>query len=394
MAVSPDTPVEDVPTPDEIKVLFEPFKLGRYDLSTRVVYAPLTRCRAINTVPVDFTAQYYAERAHKGQFMLTEATLVAANGHGYPNTPGIYTDEQKAAWKPIVEAVKDKGAIFFCQIWHCGRASHSVYNADGSLPVAPSATPVSDGTKVYNPNTFEELDFETPRALALDEIPQYVEYFRTAAAASLEVGFDGVEIHGGNGYLIDQFLKTSVNERTDEYGGSIENRARFLFEVVDAVVAEVGADRVGLRLTAYGNFLDAHDEDPHALFNYVCAEVSKRGIAYVHIIESRVNGNADREAGEAETLDGFREAARPVPFIAAGGFRRDGAAKKISDDKADLIAMGRWALANPDLLLRWKLGAPLNQYDRATFYVPGEAGYIDYPFLKDTPEGEAFFSAE
>ncbi|CAK0764872.1 hypothetical protein CVIRNUC_003202 [Coccomyxa viridis] len=319
--------------------------------------------------------------------MLTEATVIAPEGHGYPHTPGIYTQEQIDAWKPVVEAVKAKGTVFFLQLWHTGRASHQDYQPNGKAPMSSSALAAS-GT-VYTPKGAKE--YPVPRAMTTEEIARVVDEFRQAARNSLDAGFDGVEIHSANGYILDQFLKESVNKRTDQYGGSIANRCRFTLEVVDAVAAEVGGDRVGIRISPFGGFLDADDSHPYALHTYLLEELNKRDIAYVHFIEPRDPSSKGVGSPLAvhdwqhkeHNLDVFRHAYKGT-FIAAGGHTRNSGIEALEKNHADLICYGRIYLANPDLVHRFAIDAPLNKYDRDTFYIQDQVvGYTDYPSLDE-----------
>eukprot|EP00887_Chlorella_sp_A99_P005008 scaffold4.g5008.t1 len=318
----------------------------------------------------------------------------------------VRAQEQVEAWQPITKAVHDKGATFFCQarrswehaslhhgcaparlLWHVGRASHPHYQPNEELPVSSSAIAVGNGSQCFSLKSMQLEDYPAPRALEKEEIPGIVEEFRVAARNAIAAGFDGVEVHGANGYLIDQ---DNVNHRTDEYGGPIENRCRFALEVVRAVVEEVGADRVGLRLSPFGSFLSATDSHPYALTTYLLEELNEFNLAYVHLVEPRTGGSVDVDPG-AYSLDPFRKVYRGT-VIAAGGYKRDDAATAVASGRADLVAFGRWFLANPDLPRRFQLGAPLNKYDRNTFYTQGEEGYVDYPVLEDTEEGCAFLA--
>lgn len=368
--------------------LFEPIQLGSMKLSHRIVLAPLTRCRALNNVPVAMSVQYYSERATEGGLMISEGTIVREDGFGYPCIPGIFTAEQVEAWKPIVQAVHDKGGKIFCQIWHCGRASHQHYQPDGeSLPVSSSAIAIQG--QCFSLKTMQMEDYPVPRALEMDELPGIVEAFKTAALNSIEAGFDGVEIHGANGYLLDQFMKDGINQRQDIYGGSIENRCRFPLEVAEAVVGAVGADRVGYRLSPFGEgFLDASDSNPVATVSYMVEQLNKLGICYIHCVEPRVVGNMDKEDDGSQSLDPFKSLCTNTVFIASGGYIPENARDALKHGKTDMVAFGRWFLANPDFVKRAKLGAPLNKYDRSTFYTQGAEGYIEgYPKLEDTDWG-------
>ncbi|KAL4420266.1 hypothetical protein ABPG77_003445, partial [Micractinium sp. CCAP 211/92] len=300
----------------------------------------------------------------------------------------IYTDEQVAAWKPIVQAVHDKGALFYCQIWHVGRASHPHYMPNETLPVSSTSKAVSG--QCFSLKTMEMVDHTEARALTAEEIPAYVDKYRQAARNAIEAGFDGVEIHGANGYLIDQFLKDGINDRTDQYGGSIENRCRFALEVVKAVADEIGAENTGIRLSPFGGFLDAVESHPYAAVVYLLEELNKFNLAYVHIVEPRVGGNDDRFT--VDSIEPFRRVYKGT-LIAAGGYTASSGGDAVRTGHCDLVCYGRHFIANPDLPRRFKLGAPLNKYNRATFYTQGEEGYTDYPFLEDTEEGKAFLAA-
>lgn len=361
--------------------LLTPYKLGPFQLSHRIVYGPLTRCRAIGHVPQPEAALYYSQRASSGGLMISEGTIISETGHGYPETPGIHTKEQVEAWKPIVKAVHDKGAIFFCQIWHVGRKSHVAFQPNGAPPISPSSKTVREGY-LHLPD-YSKADFSAPRQLKTEEFKGLVEDFVVAARNAREAGFDGVEIHGAHGYLIDQCLKDSVNDRTDQYGPqSLENRSRFAFEVVDAVSKAIGKDRVGIRFSPFSSYGDAVASDPVPLGIYLAEQLNKREILYAHYVEPRVNGNEDREL--MESLDPIRKAYKGS-FLAAGGFTREDGIATIEKGEADLVVYGRHFLANPDLPRRFELNAPLNQYHRDTFYTPDQVvGYTDYPFLSET----------
>mmetsp|Transcript_5714 Transcript_5714/g.9921 ORF Transcript_5714/g.9921 Transcript_5714/m.9921 type:complete len:407 (+) Transcript_5714:96-1316(+) len=362
----------------DVSPLFQPLQVGRFELEHRMVYPPLTRCRAIDTVPQTVMAEYYTQRATKGGLVIAEGTVVAPNGQGYPHTPGIWTQEQVKAWKPIVKAVKAKGAIFFMQLWHVGRASHAAFQPEGSEVVGASALAITPKQGMVFTGT-EMAEHPVPKALDIPGIKGHVEAFRVGARNAIDAGFDGVEIHGANGYLIDQFTKSSTNLRTDAYGGSIEARCKFALEVVDAVVAEVGADRVGLRLSPFTDFNGATDATVYATFMFLVEQVNKRGLAYLHMIESRANGVEDQ--ADCGTLAPFR-AVCTSPFITAGSFKAESGAAAVAGGQADMVAYGRQWIANPDLPKRFQLGAPLNKYDRDTFYTQGLNGYTDYPTLE------------
>jgi N-ethylmaleimide reductase len=358
--------------------LLEPIQLGALSLPNRVVMAPLTRSRAHNTVPGPLQATYYAQRASAG-LIISEATQVTPMGQGYPDTPGIHSEEQIAGWRHVTEAVHAAGGRIFLQLWHVGRISHSSYHG-GKLPVAPSA--IRSAGELYTHGGM--VPFETPRALETEEIAEVVEQFRRGAQNAKETGFDGVEVHGANGYLLDQFLQTGTNERTDQYGGSVENRARFLLEVTEAVTEVWGADRVGVRLSPGGTFNDMGDADPAETFRYAAQALNRFGLAYLHVVET-----AQNDAPAGLDVQGPTELLRAVyegTLMTNGEYTRESAEATINADKADLVAFGRLHLANPDLAERFAAGAPLNAPDPATFYGGGEKGYTDYPTLKELSE--------
>ncbi len=347
--------------------------------------APLTRLRSTQPGDVQnaMNARYYGQRASKGGLLITEATQISLQGKGYPAAPGIHSEEQVEGWKLTTAAVHAKGGFVFLQLWHVGRMSHSSLHPEAGLPVAPSAIAPADGSKALTAH-FQEVEFETPRALGIEELPGIVADYRRAAENAKAAGFDGVEVHSANGYLLDQFLEDTSNHRTDAYGGSIENRARLMLEVVDAVVEVWGKDRVGVRLSPFGKFLDMGDSNPVALFTYVLEKLSERGIAYVHVVEPRV-GNAGADAaidGNAvDTAKTFRAAFKGV-FISAGGYSAETAEEAIAAGRADAIAFGRLFISNPDLPKRLENKTALNAYDRSTFYGGSEKGYTDYPALE------------
>ena len=334
-------------------------------------------------MPCEQAALYYSQRATKGGLLISEGTLVSATQHGYPHTPGIYTREQLEAWKPIVKAVHDKGAFFYMQIWACGRASHMDYMPNGELPVSSSAVAIQG--QCFSMKTGGMVDYPTPRALEVDELPAIVQEFRQAARNAIDVGFDGVEIHGANGYLLNQFLVDGINQRTDEYGGSLENRIRFPLEVFKAVAEEIGPDRVGYRLSPFGGFLDASDSNPIATHRAMIEKLIEAGPpAYVHCVEPRCAGNMDVDP-EGKSLDPFEEACKgKCAFIRAGGYLPETARKAMEDKKGDVFAFGRWMISNPDLVRRARENLPLNKYNRETFYTQDPvSGYTDYPFYEE-----------
>ena len=370
--------------------LYSPLTVGALALQHRVIMAPLTRMRSSQpgNVPNDLMAQYYAQRASKGGLLISEATQVSQQGQGYPSTPGIHSAEQVAGWRKVTDAVHAKGGLIVLQLWHVGRISHSSFQPDGGAPVSASA--VQPAGNAFTA-TFQQVPFETPRALELAELPGIVEAYRQGAANAKAAGFDGVEVHGANGYLLDQFLQDRTNKRTDEYGGSIPNRARLPLEVVDAVVSVWGADKVGIRLSPYGTFSDMGDSDPIALFSYVISELSKRNLAYLHLIEPRATsagGGDDINADAPDTAKLFASHFDGV-LLSAGGYTRETAEAAVDGGVADAVVFGRIFIANPDLPERLKQNASLNPYDRSTFYGGGAKGYTDYPTLEEAKQSAA-----
>ncbi|MHA6693010.1 alkene reductase [Devosia sp. A449] len=355
------------------KNLYAPYTLGKATLTNRVVMAPLTRNRAgADFVPGELAVEYYAQRASAG-LIISEATQISQQGQGYQDTPGIYTPAQIAGWRKVTDAVHAKGGHIFLQLWHVGRVSHVDLQPNGAAPVAPSA--IRAGTKTFVNNGF--VDVSEPRALELGEIPGIVEDFRSAAANAIAAGFDGVEVHGANGYLLDQFAKDGANTRTDAYGGSIENRARLMIEVSAAVAKEVGADRTGIRISPVAPANGVSGTDAQAQFNFIVSELDKLDLVYLHVVEGATGGPRD-----VAPFD-FAELRRRFgnTYIANNGYTADLAAQSLLDAAADLFAFGRPFIANPDLVDRLKNGAPLADLNPATLYGGGSAGYTDYPAL-------------
>ncbi|KAI0342276.1 NADH:flavin oxidoreductase/NADH oxidase [Trametopsis cervina] len=357
--------------------LFSPVRVGDVELQHRVVLAPLTRLRARKDhVHHKMAIEHYRQRASvPGTLLITEGTIIAAKAGGYPNVPGIYTQEQIDAWKPIVEAVHEKGSYIYLQLWATGRSAFpNILEEEGPYPYV-SASDVH----------LTERPFP-PRALTTEEVKEYVQLFATAASNAVHgAGFDGVEVHGANAYLIDQFTQDVTNKRTDEYGGSIENRARFHLEILEAIVEKIGAEKTGTRLSPWGKFEEMGMEDPIPQFRYLVQQMSERfpKLAFIHVVEPRVEGAEDREVKQGESNDFIREIWAPRPIISAGGYDRIHALE-VAESKGDLIAFGRAFIPNPDLPLRLKKNLPLTKYDRSTFYVPeSEKGYIDYPFAPE-----------
>jgi N-ethylmaleimide reductase len=362
--------------------LFSPLKIGPYQLKHRLVMAPLTRMRAEkpSLAPRPLNTEYYAQRATSAGLIIAEASPVMATGFGSPGVPGIYSEHQIKGWREVVDAVHAKGGVIFLQLWHVGRVSHSSFQPGGVLPVAPSAVPISADLKTMTADG-KVVSYETPRALQTSEIPGVIEAYRQAARNALKAGFDGVEIHGANGYLIEQFLQSHTNLRSDQYGGSIENRTRFLMEVTQAVIEVWGADKVGVRLSPYGVANGSGEPDPMPLYTHVIKSLDRLGLAYLHFVEPRSSG-----AGRAEVNHQNVPAAmvlfRPMwsgKLITAGGFTGETADAAIAAGHADAIAFGRIFISNPDLPRRLQRGFPLTPYNRATFYGGEAAGYTDYP---------------
>ena len=361
--------------------LFSPLEIGPYQLRHRVVLAPLTRMRAEKPglAPRPLNAEYYAQRATAGGLLIAEASPIAATGFGSPGVPGIYSAAQVAGWRQVVDAVHAKGGVIFLQLWHVGRVSHSSFQPGGALPVAPSAVAIPPDLKTGTADG-KVVEYETPRALETAEIPGIVEAYRQGARNALEAGFDGVEIHGANGYLIEQFLQSRSNRRTDRYGGSIENRSRFLLEVTAAAIEVWGADRVGVRLSPYGIANGSGEPDTMPLYTHVVEQLNPLGLAYLHFIEPRSSG-AGRAEVNWQNVPSAMELFRPIckgVLIAAGGFTGETADAAIKAGHADAVAFGRIFISNPDLPRRLQHGFPLTPYNRATFYGGDAAGYTDY----------------
>jgi 2,4-dienoyl-CoA reductase-like NADH-dependent reductase (Old Yellow Enzyme family) len=346
--------------------LFDPLQAGAFKLKNRIVLAPLTRCRSsAGRVPNDLMREYYVQRASAG-LMMTEATSVSPMGVGYPDTPGIWSEEQVACWKRITEAVHGAGGTILLQLWHVGRISHPDY-LGGALPVAPSTIAPKGHVSLMRPMR----DYVVPRALDLNEIPGVVTEFRRGAENAKRAGFEGVEIHGANGYLLDQFLQDGTNLRTDAYGGPIENRARLMLEVVDACIGVWGADRVGLHLAPRGDAHTMHDSNPLATFSYVAQETGLRKLAFL----------CTRERQGPDSIGPQLKKAFGGVLIANEKFTKETAEAALDDGAADAVAFGQLFIANPDLPSRFKLDAPLNSPDPTTFYAQGPKGYTDYPAL-------------
>ncbi|RWV85248.1 hypothetical protein BHE74_00025406 [Ensete ventricosum] len=388
LLTSPDGPIPSLP---QVSSSLDPSSLPeKYrqfcKFEARVVLAPVTRCRAIDGIPLPAHVEYYTQRATDGGFLISEGTVISPTAAGFPRCPGIYTREQIDAWKKVVDAVHAKGSIIFCQLWHVGRASNQT-------PISSTDKPVSGRWKILMPDG-KYGSFARPQRLATSEIPVIVQHYRQAALNAIEAGFDGVEIHGAHGYLIDQFLKDGINDRTDAYGGSVQNRCRFLVEVTRAVTSAVGPERVAVRLSPAIDHLDAYDSDPLRLgltviqqLNALQRESGER-LAYLHVTQPRYVAYGQTESGlqgsaeeESQMMRALREA-YDGSFMCSGGFTRELAVAAVEQGDADLVSFGRLFISNPDLVERFKLGARLNRYVRATFYTADPVvGYTDYPFL-------------
>ncbi len=350
-----------------MSVLFQPLKLGSLTLPNRIVMAPLTRARAgASRIPNALMAEYYAQRSSAG-LILTEATSVDPMGVGYADTPGIWSQEQVEGWKKITSAVHAKDGRIFMQLWHVGRISDPMF-LDGKTPVAPSAIAASGHVSLVRP----EKNYVTPRALETEEIAGIVEAYRKGAENAKKAGFDGVEIHGANGYLLDQFLQDGTNKRTDKYGGSVENRARLLLEVVDAATSVWGAERVGVHLSPRGDSHSMSDSDPKATFGYVARELGKRKIAFIFT----------REYQGEDSLSPMMKNEFGGVFIANEKFNKESAEKFISEGMADAVSFGVPYISNPDLVERFSQNVPLNETNFTTIYGKGALGYTDYPAFK------------
>jgi len=369
------------------KKLFTPVSLGRIALGHRVVMAPLTRSRSEQPgdIPGRLMLEYYTQRASEGGLIISEATPISISGRGWFGAPGLYADEQVTGWRKITEAVHAKGGRIISQLWHTGRSSN-IETTGGLTPVSASVNPDYWNDESHLVSTPSGWKKPSPhRALETAEIAGIVEDYRKAAERAKAAGFDGVEVHSGNGYLPDQFLQDGSNKRTDAYGGSVENRARFLLEIVEALVSVWGGDRVAVRIAPGGTWNGMSDSNPTALFGYVAGELNRFGLAYLHIIEPRVKGNVVIAEGQAPIASEELRKIFKGKIIAAGGFEPDTAEATVESGVADAVAFGRHFVANPDLPKRIQLGLPLNAHDRATFYTFDARGYIDYPFYQDAP---------
>jgi N-ethylmaleimide reductase len=363
-----------------VATLFTPLRLGAIQLPNRIVMAPLTRMRAgANNVPTALNAEYYAQRSSAG-LIISEGTAVSAEGQGYPSSPGIYTTEQIVGWRGVTDAVHDRGGRIVLQIQHNGRNSHSSLLPNGSLPVAPS--PIPPNLPGFTKD-FQQVPIEVPRALETEEIPVIIGTFRQAGLNAIEAGFDGVEVQGANSHLIEEFLEDGTNQRTDVYGGSKEKRVRILLDIVDEVTAAIGPDRVGVRLSPFGQYGGIRDSNPLELFTFVIQALDRRRISYLHLIEAKGSEMGLTDELHEDAVNNaalFREMFHG-PLLSAAAYTPESAALTIEKNHADAIAFGRLFIANPDLVRRIRERKPLNAYDRSTFYGGGEHGYTDYKTL-------------
>jgi N-ethylmaleimide reductase len=364
--------------------LLSPLKLASIDLPHRIAMAPLTRSRAgQGNVPTAMNVEYYRQRADAA-LIVTEATQISQQGQGYAWTPGIHSAEQITGWRAVSDAVHDEGGRIFLQLWHVGRVSHPSFQPNGALPVAPTAMPVPGKTFIVGENgkgIWSEIP--VPQELTIDGIAAIVADYVQAARNAITAGMDGVEIHAGNGYLLDQFINSASNRRTDRYGGSIENRVRLLLDVVDGVAQAVGAERVGVRLTPMGRFMGMGDDTPEETFGHIATELDRRGLAYLHLVEPEIVGTVlDKNVDPRwDAIIRLMRRRYTGVLMLAGGYDRAGAEQALAEGRADIIAFGRPFIANPDLPERFRLGAPLNAPDPATFFGGAEVGYTDYPAL-------------
>lgn len=367
---------------DDTDILFSPLKIGDLRLPHRVVMAPLTRSRAAQPgdVPVAMNAEYYRQRA-SAALIITEATQVSPQGKGYAFTPGIHSEDQIAGWREVTTAVHEAGGTIFLQLWHVGRISRPELQPGGETPVAPSAIR-PEGAQTYISAESGMVDVLEPRALETAEIPGIVEQFRRGAENARQAGFDGVEIHAANGYLLDQFIRSNSNARTDDYGGSVENRLRLPLQVVEAVTEVWGGKRTGIRVSPTGSFNGMHDDDPITTYGTFAERLENTGIAFIEVVEDSFQGN--HASGRPEpVIDAIRAGFSGV-YIGNGAYTADEARERIEAGRCDLASFGRPIIANPDLVERFRRGASLNDWDSSTFYGGDERGYIDYPTLTDS----------
>jgi N-ethylmaleimide reductase len=354
--------------------LFENYKLGKIDLKNKAVMAPLTRSRSTNNIPNQLMVTYYAQRAGAG-LIITEGTSPSPNGLGYPRIPAMYNQHHVDGWKLITKAVHEKGGKIFLQLMHCGRIGHHLNLPEGAQVLAPSAI-IAEGQMYTDQEGLKENDM--PLEMSTQDVHEAIEGYVSAAKLAMEAGFDGVELHGANGYLIEQFLNPNSNDRKDEYGGSLHNRSKFLLEIAEKTIEAIGADKVGVRLSPNGAFNDMRPYPAmEETYDYLSKELNKLGVVYIHLLDHSAMGSTQLPANVLENIRGNFEGT----LILCGNFDDKKAAEALENNTADLIAFGRPFLANPDLLERFKAGADLNTPDMDTFYTPGEKGYTDYPFM-------------
>ena len=374
---------KDIVDTEDKPGLFDEAAIGAWRVPHRIVMAPLTRARAgSERLPNAMMAEYYAQRA-SAALIVSEATIISPQAAGYAFTPGIYNDAQVAGWAAVVEAVKARGGRIVCQLWHCGRISHPSMQPDGALPVAPSAVqPGASAGQAFTTDGWQP--FPTPRALETEEIPDLIADYRRAAENAKAAGFDGVELHGANGYLINQFLCDGTNKRSDAYGGSVEKRSRLLLEVLDAIGEVWSSDRVGLRLSPWGAFLDCDDSDPAALYGHLCRALDDRDLAYLSIVEREWLGEQapEKDASIPPSITAFVREHYAGPILTAGGYTCKTACAMVQSGAAEMVAFGKAYIANPDLPERIRAHAALNEPDRDSFYGGGAKGYTDYPFME------------
>jgi N-ethylmaleimide reductase len=352
--------------------LLEPFRLGPYLLNNRVVMSPMTRSRSPGEVPNRMNAEYYAQRANAG-LIVVESTAISAQGLGWIDSPGVYTREQIRGWRVVTDAVHERDGRIFVQLWHTGRCSHVSVQPDGRAPVAPSVVPSAGRSRT----PLGRVEHSPPRALERHELPGIVDQYRQAAANALEAGFDGIEVHAGNGYLLDQFLRDCTNRRTDDYGGSARNRARLMWDVMRAVANECGRERVGVRISPTNTHHNMSDSDPEDLFFTAVSGLNDIGPAYLHVVEGATPAGAPQIPFDFRRLRSMFAGT----YIANFGYTQERARAALAEGHADLFAFGRLYIANPDLVERFRIGAPLNTLDTNTLYDGGARGYTDYPFL-------------
>lgn len=358
--------------------LFDPVQLGSLDLKNRIVMAPLTRGRAGETrIPNAMMATYYAQRASAG-LIIAEATAISEQGYGWPNAPGMYNDEQQKGWAHVTKAVHERGGKIILQLWHMGRVKDESTYKEGEKAVAPSAIAASNNIRRSSGKSYPE-----PRALDVDELPGIIENYVSSAKRAIAAGFDGVEVHAANGYLLDQFLRDGSNQRQDAYGGAVENRIRFPLEVIRAVADAVGAGRTGVRISPTNPFNDMSDHDPQSLFTAFAKALDTLGLAYLHILEPPSKDHPFSDPAATRVAPAIQEVYRGALML-NGGYDLESAQNSLAQKGVKAIAFGVPFIANPDLVERYQSGAPLNTPDKATFYTAGEKGYIDYPSLKDT----------